>query len=41
MGILVCRKLVKADVVYDFWGGIITSTWEKIKPIIADMGKDS
>lgn len=26
---------------YDFWGDIITSSWEKIKPMIADMRKDS
>jgi hypothetical protein len=41
IGILVSRKLVKADIVYDFWGDIIKSTWEKIGPLIKDMRKDS
>jgi len=41
IGILVYRKLVEADIVYDFWGDIIQSSWEKIKPMIADMRKDS
>ena len=41
IGILVYRKLVRADVIYDFWGDIIQSSWEKIKPLIADMRKDS
>jgi hypothetical protein len=40
-GILVSKKLVEADIVYDFWGDIIQSSWEKIKPLIADMRKDS
>ena len=41
IGILVYRKLVEADIVYDFWGDIIQSSWEKIKPLIVDMRKDS
>ena len=41
IGILVYRKLVKADIVYDFWGGIIMSSWEKIQPLVADMRKDT
>jgi len=41
IGILVSKKLVEADIVYDFWGDIIQSSWEKIKPLIADMRKDS
>jgi hypothetical protein len=41
IGILVYRKLVEADIIYDFWGEIIQSTWEKIKPLIADMRKNS
>jgi hypothetical protein len=40
IGILVYRKLVKADIVYDFWGEIIQSSWEKIQPLVADMRKD-
>jgi hypothetical protein len=27
--------------VFDFWGDIIQSLWEKIKPLIVDMRKDS
>ena len=41
MGILVSKKLVEVDIVYNFWGDIIQSSWEKIKPLIADMRKDS
>lgn len=41
IGILVSKKLVEADIVYNFWGDIIQSSWEKIKPLIADMRKDS
>jgi hypothetical protein len=41
IGILVSRRLVKADVVYDFWGDIIQSSWEKIRPLIEEMRKDS
>ena len=41
IGILVNRKLVDADIVHDFWGDIIKSTWEKIAPLIKDMRKDS
>jgi len=41
IGILVYKKLVKADIVYDFWGDIIQSSWEKIEPLIVEMRKDS
>ncbi len=41
MGILVYRKLVKADIVYDFWGDIILSSWEKVEPLLVDMRKES
>ena len=41
IGILVYKKLVEADIVYSFWGDIIQSSWEKIKPLIVDMRKDS
>ena len=41
IGILVSKKLVEADIVYNFWGDIILSSWEKIKPLVADMRKDS
>jgi hypothetical protein len=40
IGILVYRKLVEADIVYDLWGDIIRSSWEKIQPLVADMRKD-
>ena len=41
MGILVYRKLVETDIVYDFWGDIIQSSWEKTEPLVAGMQKDS
>ena len=41
MGILVYRKLVETDIVNDFWGAIIQSSWEKIEPLVAGMRKDS
>lgn len=41
IGILVHRKLVEPGIVFDFWGDIIQSLWEKIKPLIVDMRKDS
>lgn len=41
IGILVRRKLVNADIVYDFWGDIIISTWEESKSLINEMRKDS
>lgn len=41
IGILVSRKLVDTSVVYDFWGDIIMSLWEKIQPLVIDMRKDS
>jgi hypothetical protein len=40
IGILVDRKLVETDIVYDFWGQIIQSSWEKIQPMVVDMRKD-
>ena len=40
IGILVSKKLVIADIVYSFWGSLIQSSWEKIKPLVADMRKD-
>jgi hypothetical protein len=41
IGILVSKKLVEADIVYNFWGDIIKSSWVKIKPLVPDMRKDS
>jgi hypothetical protein len=41
LGILVHRKLVNADVLYDFWGSIILSTWEDVLPIVEGMRRNS
>lgn len=41
IGILVHRKLVDPDIVYDFWGDIIISTWEGNKPLVDGMRNDS
>jgi hypothetical protein len=41
IGILVNKKLVDAEIVHAFWGDIILSSWEQIKPLIADMRRDS
>jgi hypothetical protein len=41
IGILVDKRLVDADIVYNFWGDIIQSSWEKIQPLVADMRKDN
>lgn len=41
LGILVHRKLVDVDIVYDFWGSIIKSTWEDVLPIVEGMRKNS
>jgi hypothetical protein len=41
MGILVFRRLVEADIVYDFWGDIIKSSWDDVEPLIGEMRKDS
>jgi len=41
IGILVNKKLIDADIVYDFWGDIVQSAWEKIKPLIVEMRKDT
>lgn len=34
LGILVKRKLVDIDLVYDFWGPDLNTIWGKLKPII-------
>lgn len=41
LDILVHRKLVDVDIVYDFLGGIIRSTWEDMLPIVEGMRKSS
>ena len=34
IGILVKRKLVDIDLVYEFWGTDINTIWEKLRPIV-------
>lgn len=41
VGILVYRRLVEADIVYDFWGDIVRSSWNEVRPLIVEMRKDS
>ena len=41
IGILVYRKLVDPDIVYDFWGDIVQSSWEHMKPLIEGTRKNS
>ena len=41
VGILVHRKLVGADIVYDFWGDLVSSMWDDFRSLIAEMRKDS
>lgn len=41
IGILVHRKLVEADIVYNFWGDIVQLSWEDVKPLIVGMREDS
>ena len=41
IGILVAKKLVEVDLVHDFWGDIIQSSWAQIKPLIVDMRKET
>jgi hypothetical protein len=41
IGVLVHRKLVEADLIYDFWGDIALSTWEDNEKIIHAMRERS
>ncbi len=41
IGLLVYRKLVETDIVYDFWGSIALSTWTENESLIRDMRKES
>ncbi len=41
IGLLVYRKLVEADIVYDFWGDLAESIWAGNKDLIVAMRKDS
>jgi len=39
IGILLHRKLVDVDAIYDLWGPAIIELWEKVKPVIEEMRK--
>ena len=41
IGLLVSRKLVEVDLVFDFWGDIAESVWDDYEEIIKGMRKDS
>jgi hypothetical protein len=41
IGLLVFRKLVEVDIVYDFWGDIALSTWNDYHEIIYAMRRNS
>jgi hypothetical protein len=41
IGLLVYRKLVEAEIVFDFWGDIARSIWEEHEQLILEMRKDS
>jgi hypothetical protein len=41
LGILAKRKLVDADLIYEFWTGDIPDVWEKIKPLVEGIRKAS
>jgi hypothetical protein len=41
VGLLVARKLVESDIVFDFWGDLAMSLWEGNEEIIVGMRKES
>ena len=41
IGLLVSKKLVEVDLVYDFWGDIAESVWNDNEVVINSMRKDS
>jgi hypothetical protein len=41
LGILARRRLVDADLIYEFWTGDIADLWEKIKPLVEAVRKKS
>jgi hypothetical protein len=41
LGILARRRLVDADLIYEFWTGDIADLWEKIKPLVEGVRKKS
>ena len=41
LGILARRGLVDVDLIYEFWTGDIPDLWEKIKPLVEGIRKES
>ena len=41
IGLLVRKKLVEVDIVFDFWGDIAESVWDRNQEIIQGIRKDS
>jgi hypothetical protein len=41
IGLLVSRKLVEMNLVFDFWGDIAESVWDDYEEVINGMRKDS
>ncbi len=41
IGLLVSRKLVEEDLVFDFWGDVAESVWDGNEEVINGMRKDS
>ena len=41
MGLLVYRKLVETEIVFDFWGDLAQSIWEQNEELVVAMRKDS
>ncbi len=41
LGLLVHRKLVEVELVFDFWGDIAESVWDENKVVIDGMRKDT
>jgi hypothetical protein len=41
IGLLVSRKLVEEDLVFDFWGDVAESVWDENEKVIKGMRKDS
>jgi len=41
IGLLVSKKLVEEDLVFDFWGDVAESVWDENEKVINGMRKDS
>jgi hypothetical protein len=39
--VIISRKLVEVDLVFDFWGDIAESVWDDYEAVINGMRKDS